>query len=135
MADLKRLILVVCSLVVMALALCGCGKSEEEEYTGEDVAITSNWSFTELESGGKTSTIDDFNLVDKNDLPMFTCSDGTNCEFKINGSSHKGVISEKDGGYYIEFDDTKATMTGVIKGNKLTIENNKKSFKITFVAQ
>lgn len=131
----RKNILALSSLLIMVLALCACGKSEEDEYTGEDVAITSSWSFTQLESGGEVSKREDFKRVDESDLPVFTCSDGTNCEFKINGQGHKGVISEENGQYNIEFDDTEATMTGVIKGNKLSLENNKKSFKVTFVSE
>ena len=132
---MKKSLLLVCTLVLMVLTLCACGKKEEDNYSGPDKDITSNWDFTELESGGTVSKREDFKRVDKDDLPVFTCTDGTNCEFKINGQAHKGMVTKEGDVYNIKFDDTEATMTGVISGNKLTLENNKKSFTVTFVAQ
>ena len=126
---IKRTV-VILAVIAAVICLCACGGDKKK-----NASITSNGRFVQSTVNGKTNTRDDFSLIDEKNLPAFKCSDGKTCVFSLNGKSHKGYVSEKDGIYLISFDDTDRTMQAVIEDKLMTLTNDKGTVTIIFAVE
>lgn len=117
---MKNKILLFAVMAVMVLGcLCACGSSGNGADTS-DADITSSWKLVEMTVSGKTERYDNFPDIGGR-APKFSCTDGKNFTFTLNGKSHTGTLTESDGVYTLNLSDSKAKMEAVISGNKLTL--------------
>lgn len=110
---MKKIILAAVSLIMVLCCLCSCGETETAN-------ITSSWKIESMTVNGKT-TSDIFLSVDPKS-PKFSCKDGKNVTFSMNGKTHKGTLTESGGVYTIEFDDTTKPMEARISEDKLILK-------------
>ena len=72
-------------------------------------------------------------LFTSKDAPKFKVSkDGASCVLTIGQKNHKGTVTEEDGKYIIDFDDSYSDMIGEISGNKLSLTNEKGTVLLLF---
>ncbi len=129
-----KLIAVLSSFLIVAAGMFGCGNKASEEVT-----ITSKWELVEFSVNGKvTNTSGEsflFKLMTDSSNPKFVCNDGVNCVFSLGKKKHRGKITEQDGIYIIDFDDSYKNMTARIDGDNLILTNESETLEITFVAR
>ena len=120
-----------------ALPLCvvcllwGCGSSD----SSGNASITDDWKCVEVEVNGKRVT--DETISFDNPLLLgrsssFSCTDGTNFTLSVNGKSHSGTLTESEGVYTLNFDDSTKKMEAQISGNRMTINIVGSSSKFVF---
>lgn len=129
-----KLIAVLSSFLIVAAGMFGCGNKSAEEVT-----ITSDWELVEFTVNGTTTnpSEDSFlvRLVTESSNPKFVCKDGVNCVLSIGEKKHRGKITEQDGIYIIDFDDSYKNMTARIDGDNLILTNESETLEIIFVAR
>ncbi len=129
-----KLIAVLSSFLIVAASMFGCGNKSAEEVT-----ITSDWELVEFTVNGTTTnpSEDSFlvRLVTESSNPKFVCKDGVNCVFSLGEKKHRGKITEQDGIYIIDYDDSNKNMTARIEGDNLIITNDTGAIEIIFVAR
>ncbi|MCR4774835.1 MAG: hypothetical protein K5869_00510 [Saccharofermentans sp.] len=114
---------------VFAFAACGDGTHS---------AITSNWKFESISSGGKTTRAAD---LKEDDRPMITIDeDGQNkgeymVIYRQSGKNHRASMSMDNGKYRIDYVDSDKDMIASVYHNKLTltIDGSKSGSSIVFV--
>lgn len=117
--------------VTAVVAFAGCGD-------GTHSAITSNWKFESISSGGKTTRAAD---LKDDDRPMITIDeDGMSkgnymVTYRQNGKNHKASMSPDNGKYRIDYVDSDKDMIASVYHNKLTltIDGSKSGSSIVFV--
>lgn len=128
---MKNKVLLIAVMMVMVFGcLCACGNSEKAGNIS-DADITSSWKLVEMTISGKTERYDQFPDLSGR-APEFSCTDGKNFTFKLNGKTHTGTLTESDGVYSLNLSDSKAKMEAVISGNKLTLSLNDGAGVIVF---
>lgn len=111
---MKRIIIVTAVLITVLYAFCACGETAAAD-------ITSPWVIEQMTVNGKKF---DYTLIPIDaKSPAFTCSDGKNLTFSLNGKTHNGTLTESGGVYTIEFDDSAKDMEARIANNKLTLKS------------
>ncbi|MGN0553634.1 MAG: hypothetical protein ACI4I1_09635 [Oscillospiraceae bacterium] len=110
---MKKIILVAVSLIMVLCCLCSCGEAKTAD-------ITSSWKLESMTLNGKTDSDTLLSLDPK--APKFSCKDGKNVIFSLNGKTHNGTLTESGGVYFIDYDDTYKTMEARISGDKLIIK-------------
>jgi hypothetical protein len=123
-------IVFVLALIGMVFMVSGCGQSG-------DAKITSKWKISEMMVNGKVTREADYSpivrLFTSKDAPKFKVSkDGASCVLTIGQKNHKGTVTEEDGKYIIDFDDSYSNMIGEISGNKLSLTNEKGTVLLLF---
>lgn len=113
---MKKRVLFIAVIMVMALScLCGCGSSSGSG----NAAITSKWKIIEMGLSGKKTTYDIIPVTSID--PHFSCTDGKNFIFSLNGKDRKGTLTGSDGVYILDLDDSDKNMEAKISGNKMTV--------------
>lgn len=109
---MKRVIVVTAVLITVICAFCACG--------GAVADITSSWVIEQMTVNGKKF---DYTLIPiDTKAPAFSCSDGKNLTFSLNGKKHNGTLTESGGVYTVEFDDSAKDMEARIENNKLILK-------------
>ncbi|MGN0155041.1 MAG: hypothetical protein ACI4A3_11375 [Lachnospiraceae bacterium] len=108
----KKIITIAVMLVMGLGCLCACGSSENAD-------ITSSWTLVEMSVSGKTTTYDIIPVTSID--PHFSCTDGKNFTFSSNGKTHTGTLTESNGIYTLDLNDSNRNMEAKISGNKMTI--------------
>ncbi|MGN1305013.1 MAG: lipocalin family protein [Oscillospiraceae bacterium] len=109
---MKRIILFAAAFVMVLCCLCACG-----EKTPPD--ITSKWKLYEMTTAEKSTK---FDVLPAGSLaPKFSSKDGKSFTFSLNGKTHTGTLTENNGVYTLDFDDTTKTMEATISGDTLTL--------------
>lgn len=70
-------------------------------------------------SSGKKTTYDIIPVTSID--PHFSCTDGKNFVFSLNGKDRTGTLTESGGVYTLVLDDSAKNMEAKISGNKMTI--------------
>lgn len=110
----RKISLITAIMVIVIGCFSACGSS-----SSEDVDITASWTLVEMTVSGKTVS---YEQIPADSLaPQFSCSDGKNFTFTSNGKIHTGTLTESNGVYTLNYDDTDAKMEAVISGEKMTI--------------
>lgn len=127
---------ILCTLLLGAVILCGCGRSAAEYDEKGSALITSEWQLAQMTVRGSKTDFRDvpdsvWNGAASNH-PAFVCTDGTSCVFSSNGTDHKGKLSPTDNGYVITFSDDYKSMKAVISGDELTLSDNAGTYEIVF---
>lgn len=125
----KMLASAVLMTSVFSFAACGDGTHS---------AITSNWKFESISSGGKTTRAAD---LKEDDRPMITIDeDGQNkgeymVIYRQSGKNHRASMSMDNGKYRIDYVDSDKDMIASVYHNKLTltIDGSKSGSSIVFV--
>lgn len=113
---MKKRVLFIAVIMVMALScLCSCGSSGNSG----NADITSKWKIIEMGSSGKKTTYDIIPVTSID--PHFSCTDGKNFTFSLNGKDHTGTLTESGGVYILDLDDSDKNMEAKISGNKMTL--------------
>ena len=123
-------IVFVLALIGMVFMVSGSGQSG-------DAKITSKWKISETMVNGNVTREADYSpivrLFTSKDAPKFKVSkDGASCVLTIGQKNHKGTVTEEDGKYIIDFDDSYSNMIGEISGNKLSLTNEKGTVLLLF---
>lgn len=109
---MKRMIIVAAVLITVLCAFCACGETTAD--------ITSSWVIKQMTVNGKKF---DYTLIPiDSKAPAFSCSDGKNLTFSLNGKKHNGTLAENGGVYTIEFEDSAKDMEAIITNNKLILK-------------
>ena len=133
----KRTLLLFSCLVLSGVMLGACQKNTDVSsvdtgsQTGEVSGITAQWELVQFTVNDQTTMAKDMDADMRKNAPGFVCEDGAKCVVSLSGKDHPGTITEQDGTYVIDFDDTDQDMTGTIEGNTLTLVNTKGT--VTFV--
>lgn len=133
----KRALLLFSCLMLSGGMLGGCQKNTDVpsadtvSQTEQDSGIAAQWELVQFTVNDQTTMAKDMDADLRSMAPGFTCEDGVNCVVSNAGKFHPGTITEQDGTYVIDFDDTDQNMTGTIEGNTLTLVNAKGT--VTFV--
>lgn len=117
----KKLLLVIC--LTFALLFSSCSK-DTVSYDG----IKGNWKCTEVITDGESTK-----LHAPTPIPTFECEDGVNCVLTNRDIGHHGTITEKDGYYLIDFDDSDTNMTAELKDDILKVMVENKDYGFIFV--
>ena len=124
----KKTLSIVMALLMVVSMLTACATKE--------TTITSKWVVTEYEVNGKVTNVENDNwllrLTAKDVEPQFVCKDGVNCTFSLNGKDHQGTLTEQDGGYRIDFNDTYKSFNASISGDRLELVNEAGTVRIEF---
>ncbi|MCI5904468.1 MAG: hypothetical protein MRZ61_04940 [Oscillospiraceae bacterium] len=113
---MKRRLLFIAVIVAMTLScLCGCSSSAGSAQA----TITSKWEIIETGLSGKKVTYDVIPVTSID--PHFSCSDGKNFKFSMNGKDHTGTLTGSNGVYTLDLDDSEKNMEAKISGNKMTV--------------
>lgn len=111
---MKKKVCLLCSILCVLFLFWGCGSSD----SSENASITDDWQLIEMTHKGTTKKYEE---LPKNLAPTFSCTDGTNFVFSLNGKSHSGTLVELEDGYMLNYDDATAKMKTKISGNRMTI--------------
>lgn len=109
----KRVLLLAAVMITALCCLCSCGEPEAAD-------ITSSWKIESMTVNGKTDSGALLSVDPK--APKFSCKDGKNITFSMNGKTHNGTLTESGGVYTINFDDTAKPMEARISGDKLILK-------------
>lgn len=111
---MKKIIIFASAILIMLCCLCSCGNSPKTAY------ITSEWKIEQMTVNGKTMA-DALLQLDSN-APKFSCTDGKNVTFTLNGKTHNGTVTENSGVYLIAFNDSAKEMEARIENSKLVMK-------------
>lgn len=111
---MKKKVCLLCSLLCVLCLLWGCGSAD----SSGDASITDDWQLVEMTHTGTTTKYED---LPKGYEPTFSCTDGIHFTFSQNGKSHSGTLTESEGVYTLNYDDTAKKMEAKISGNRMTI--------------
>lgn len=115
---MKKRVCLLCSILCVMCLLLGCGSSD----SSSNASITDDWQLIEMTVNGKTEKLKKGIPADSPSLaPQFSCTDGTNFTFSLNGKSHSGTLTEANGVYTLNYKDGGKTMEAKISGNRMTI--------------
>lgn len=128
---MKKNVCLLCSVLCVMYLLWGCGSSD----SSGNASITDDWKCVECEVDGKRTTdeaisFDNPLLLGRS--PSFSCTDGTNFTFSLNGKNHSGTLTESEGVYTLNYNDTTKKMEAQISGNRMTINVVGSSAKFVF---
>lgn len=110
---MKKLILAAVLITVLC-CLCSCGNS------AKNADITSEWKIEQMTVNGKT--VSGASLQLDSVAPKFSCKDGKNVTFTLNGKTHNGIVTENNGVYLIDFDDSAKDMEARIGNGRLVMK-------------
>lgn len=110
---MKKLILAAV-LITVFCCLCSCGNS------AKNADITSEWKIEQMTVNGKT--VSGASLQLDSVAPEFSCKDGKNVTFTLNGKTHNGTVTENNGVYLIDFDDSAKDMEARIRNGRLVMK-------------
>lgn len=113
---MKRINILSVICLGLALMLSACAK-EPAEYEG----IEGKWKCTKVFNDGEITELSFFTKA-----PTFECDDGTNCVLTTPSGAHNAIITEEEGCYIIDFDDTDVNLIAEFEGEtlKMTIEDH-----------
>lgn len=99
-----------------ALLISACGK-EPQVYDG----IEGDWKCKKVFNDGEITELSFFT-----EAPTFECEDGVNCVLTTTSGEHNATITEEDGYYVIDFDDSDVNMIAEFEGEslKMTVEDH-----------
>lgn len=131
----KKILNVFC--IVILLMLCGCEGHRVDE--NGNAVITSNWKYIESTVNGNTVNYENESPLVKIFVapasPEFKSSNGVDCVFSINKRKHTGTMTEQDGKYIIDFDDSYKNMIAEIDGDLLTLRSENGNVEVVFRAK
>ena len=111
---MKKIIIFTSAILIMLCCLCSCGNSSKTAY------ITSEWKIEQMTVMGKTTS--DLSLQFDPKAPKFSCTDGKNVTFTLNGKTRNGTVTENSGVYFIAFNDSAKEMEARIENSKLIMK-------------
>ena len=137
----------ICLLFVFVflVILSGCSPADlippdpREDMSNDP--ITQEWKIIEYTVNGETVVLEDdpaiVNVMMASKQPAFSCTDGVNCTFSVNGKSKDGTVSKDGDEYTITFPDPKSSsLKGTIdENNQLTLEIVGKTAVMVFEAK
>lgn len=111
---MKKIIIFTSAILIMLCCLCSCGNA------AKNADITSEWKIEQMTVNGKT--VSGASLQLDSNGPKFSCKDGKNVTFALNGKTHNGTVTENNGVYLIAFDDSAKEMEARIGNGRLVMK-------------
>ena len=111
---MKKIIIFASAVLVMLCCLCSCGNA------AKNADIASEWKIEQMTVNGKT--VSGASLQLDSNGPKFSCKDGKNVTFALNGKTHNGTVTENNGVYLIAFDDSAKEMEARIGNGRLVMK-------------
>lgn len=111
---MKKITIFTSAILIALCCLCSCGNS------AKTADITSEWMIEQMTVNGET--VSDASLQLDSVAPKFSCTDGKNVAFTLNSKTHNGTVTENNGVYLIDFDDSAKDMEARIENSKLILK-------------